>query len=73
MGICLSSSTGSLIFAIGGKVLVRLGRDVVVIVGFVLHLGTFYAIYLNMLPPTPYRPARVKDLLDDHDRLFPPS
>eukprot|EP00117_Sycon_ciliatum_P043178 scpid73283/ scgid31298/ UNC93-like protein MFSD11; Major facilitator superfamily domain-containing protein 11; Protein ET len=64
---------GGLVFGILGKRTIKYGRDPIVVAGLVIHVATYYIIYLNMLPRTPFDQVGFQDLVADHDRLWRPS
>lgn len=64
---------GGLFFGILGKRTTKFGRDPIVLAGMLIHLATFYVIYLNFLPRSPFDAVGFRDLLGDKDRLWNPS
>jgi len=48
------------LFGIFGKKTIRYGRDPVVLLGCVVHLITFYLIFLNIPDPAPIQDSTVK-------------
>jgi len=53
MFIGLGEITGGLLFGIFGKLTVKHGRDPVVLIGFVIHMITYYLIFLNVPDDAP--------------------
>lgn len=53
MFIGLGEITGGLLFGIFGKLTVKHGRDPVVLIGFVIHVITYYLIFLNLPDDAP--------------------
>ena len=48
MSIGVGEICGGLLFSIFGKLTRKYGRDFIVLLGFIIHLVTFFLIYLNV-------------------------
>lgn len=55
MMIGMGEILGGAVFGLLGKKTIRYGRDPIVLLGYVVHIGAFFLIFINLPSISPYQ------------------